>query len=180
MTDARDAEIAELKRRLADVEAARNHPLAATPKPKKADPPWLIWAIAGFIILALLSTCLFDRDTPKSTWTPAVTSPAPDPGVAESVAKTYAERQVRAILKDPDSATFGDEWVRSAKLPIVCGTVNAKNSFGGFTGQTSFLVFGSAAYTEEGEHRNSFVSLWNKLCVDQPTSGRHKHHHHGG
>lgn len=44
-------------------------------------------------------------------------------------------------LKDPESARFGNGLVagRSSKGVItVCGYVNAKNSFGGYTGMTPF------------------------------------------
>lgn len=55
---------------------------------------------------------------------------------------------VKKTLKDPNSAMFGSIYAvknaengskgNSDKIIYVCGTVNAKNSFGGYTGQTPF------------------------------------------
>lgn len=45
---------------------------------------------------------------------------------------------VAAQLKDPDSAEFGN--LRPGKGKVVCGEVNARNSFGGFAGMTPFAV----------------------------------------
>ncbi|WP_141833363.1 hypothetical protein [Delftia sp. HK171] len=51
-------------------------------------------------------------------------------------------------LKDPDSAKFGDTSVVTSpdkspqykELRYVCGTVNAKNSLGGYAGASRFVV----------------------------------------
>jgi hypothetical protein len=47
---------------------------------------------------------------------------------------------VKAALKDPESARFGE--IRAGRRPngdvIVCGWVNAKNGFGGYTGMEPF------------------------------------------
>jgi hypothetical protein len=46
---------------------------------------------------------------------------------------------VRAILKDPDSARFGVmAAAQNSEMLVVCGWVNAKNSFGGYTGEEAF------------------------------------------
>jgi len=60
------------------------------------------------------------------------------------------KQAVTRALKDPNSAIFGDifygEWVTSEKDGIsikrrmCCVTVNAKNSFGGYTGDRQVLV----------------------------------------
>lgn len=50
---------------------------------------------------------------------------------------------IRKRLKDPDSATFGPmRAARSDKTGKirVCGTVNARNSFGGYTGAVRFAA----------------------------------------
>lgn len=46
---------------------------------------------------------------------------------------------VRAALKDPDSAIFGEVGY-NPETRTGCGSVNAKNSFGGYVGQKLFLV----------------------------------------
>lgn len=54
---------------------------------------------------------------------------------------TYqAHEQVRSQLVDPSSAKFGD-IVISKKSKSICGSVNARNRMGGYTGFTSFILF---------------------------------------
>lgn len=53
------------------------------------------------------------------------------------------QQGVRNALKDPDSAKFGRiagaEAADKPGIVYVCGTVNAKNSFGGFTGDKPYV-----------------------------------------
>jgi hypothetical protein len=78
------------------------------------------------------------------------------------------DRMVRA-LKDPDSAHFGNAWVEQKAsydpkvMGIVCGQVNAKNSFGGYTGLKDFIVIAGIPL-EEGTS-SAFNKLWNEHCV---------------
>lgn len=57
-----------------------------------------------------------------------------------------AEAAVRASLKDPESARFAEMRAltrpnaRGEPTEVVCGTINAKNGFGGYTGAKP-LVF---------------------------------------
>lgn len=50
---------------------------------------------------------------------------------------TAAHEFVRASLKDPDSAQFTNDVTGPG---VVCGKVNAKNSFGGFVGPRSYVA----------------------------------------
>jgi hypothetical protein len=54
-----------------------------------------------------------------------------------------ARMHVKQRLKDPESAQFGQLTVRNN---VVCGTVNSKNSFGGYTGPERFYAFGSLVF----------------------------------
>ncbi|MGO8840686.1 MAG: hypothetical protein ACLQF1_05960 [Methyloceanibacter sp.] len=75
-----------------------------------------------------------------------LTACAPSPGTVmpyqlSDSYKATIEATVRATLKDPDSARFG---AMSATKDMtgsvsVCGWVNAKNSFGGYTGDQLFI-----------------------------------------
>lgn len=61
---------------------------------------------------------------------------------------------VRQSLKDPDSAKFSESIATSRKGNnlVGCGSVNSKNSFGGYVGDTRFMVWqGVAAFADE-EH----------------------------
>lgn len=54
--------------------------------------------------------------------------------------RSAIERGARQGLKDPDSARFGDMKASTGKegLINVCGWLNAKNSYGGYTGMGPF------------------------------------------
>lgn len=56
--------------------------------------------------------------------------------------KASAERAVIASLKDPDSARFGPAFgaVDKNGVKYACGTVNAKNGMGGYTGAQMYAV----------------------------------------
>lgn len=92
--------------------------------------------------------------------------------IALSLKQTEAvKRDLAKSLKDPESARFGTIHASDTKDgKIVCGFVNAKNSFGGYTGEklfmgnlaeangsTSFLVAGA------GGDENSQVAM-QKIC----------------
>jgi len=63
-----------------------------------------------------------------------------------------AKRQISSRMKDPDSTKFSGVKIFGAKeARVVCGEVNAKNSYGGYVGAVPFvsdgekinIVFGS-------------------------------------
>lgn len=57
---------------------------------------------------------------------------------------TLIRRGVVDHLKDPESARFGKLVVgpnRKESGAVVCGQVNARNSFGGYTGMQPFMGF---------------------------------------
>jgi hypothetical protein len=57
-----------------------------------------------------------------------------------------------ASLREPSSATFRHVFIGKRPPPtktlkiIVCGEVNARNAFGGFTGYQAFIVSGGSVY----------------------------------
>jgi len=66
------------------------------------------------------------------------------PGVPTALTSTQTavvQSSLRKALKDPDSARFGT--VAAARGPdgaiTVCGMVNAKNAYGGYTGEQPFM-----------------------------------------
>lgn len=56
---------------------------------------------------------------------------------------THAKHVIQEMLKDPESARF--RRIYGAKGGVrkiaICGEVNAKNSYGGYTGYKPFMVF---------------------------------------
>lgn len=65
--------------------------------------------------------------------------------ISDEEAFSKARRTVVSQLKDPYSAVFGELFrttsrnVRGEPTDVVCGKVNAKNSFGGYTGMKGFV-----------------------------------------
>lgn len=67
---------------------------------------------------------------------------------------------VQNYLKDGSSAKFRDQYYN-------CGLVNAKNSFGAYTGYRRFVVVGGRLPFIEGESAGTpeqFQELWQKNC----------------
>ena len=85
-----------------------------------------LWAIA---VLVLLSGCS-----------------EPSQKTAERRAIRDAEAAVTQLLQDPGSATFGEDHFVALGGELICGTVNAKNGFGGYTGQTMWMAWQDAVY----------------------------------
>jgi hypothetical protein len=73
--------------------------------------------------------------------------------------------QVKERLKDPDSAQFRDVFVsNTGGLPVVCGEVNAKNSFGGYGGFQRFISAGTLQLVAKDMAAGEFDTSWVKFC----------------
>lgn len=85
-------------------------------------------AATALLILPVVARAA-DPPTPK---TPTALS---DPD------KAAIRRDVRKTLKDPESAKFGPMTAKKDAKGIVyvCGLVNAKNSYGGYTGMQHYM-----------------------------------------
>lgn len=86
------------------------------------------------------------------------------------------EMAVKQQLRDPDSAVFGrmniysDRKLNDYYTPAVCGRVNAKNGFGGYTGEKAFVfIVPLTAVMIEGsldqKRAELFVKTYNQLCA---------------
>lgn len=78
--------------------------------------------------------------------------------------KIRAEVQVERVLKDPKSAEFESFVSRISGEPVVCGTVNAKNSMGGYSGRQAFMFAGGSLVMAEQASPEDFANLWSRLC----------------
>ena len=68
--------------------------------------------------------------------------------------EALVQRAVQDVLVDPESARFSDDILvhgHGAGL-VACGSVNAKNSMGGYTGNTGFMGWGGDVYLDEGDY----------------------------
>jgi len=75
-----------------------------------------------------------------------------------------AEAAVLGQLRDPHSARFDDRIHVVRPGEIVCGKVNARNGFGGYTGLKAFIYDHGMLFSEEGGG-NKFADLWNTECA---------------
>lgn len=74
-------------------------------------------------------------------WTPTVQDRTSQPQLSEASLKA----KVAATLKDPDSAKFdGVQLVWSGRA--LCGVVNARNSYGAYSGPKSFVADNQGVY----------------------------------
>lgn len=73
-----------------------------------------------------------------------------------------AQRTITAALRDPSSAQFGR--VFPGRVATVCGFVNARNGFGGYTGMQPFIVSGSDAVMVT-ELKPETLAAWKQFCV---------------
>lgn len=70
-------------------------------------------------------------------------------GPTDSELTRLARTSVQKQLKDPDSAKFGEitlvtpaqQSTTYQSIKVACGSVNAKNSYGGYEGVVRFTVF---------------------------------------
>lgn len=71
-------------------------------------------------------------------------------------------------LKDPASAQFRNVFISSISgKRVVCGEVNARNSYGGLTGFERFVAAPVIQVTESGMEAYDFAVTWEKFCIDE-------------
>lgn len=77
------------------------------------------------------------------------------------------KESVKERLKDPSSAKFRNVYFNRGKdnIPMTCGEVNSKNSFGGYLGYTKFISAGSSKNTFLETDVKDFYNLWNQFCT---------------
>lgn len=82
----------------------------------------------------------------------------------------YAEEgkaEIAKLLRDPSSAKFGEARVsRKQGPPVICGTVNSRNGFGGMTGDKRFIAAPGVISVVEGENMTEaeFSGSWIQFC----------------
>lgn len=83
--------------------------------------------------------------------------------VADQDVVALGKAELRKQAKDPDSVQFGEVWEgRTTRgTPIACGTFNAKNSFGAYTGEKRFTAAADIVMIEGGA---VFDEWWQQSC----------------
>lgn len=75
------------------------------------------------------------------------------------------QRILATKLRDPDSAKFDKDYASyKSGAPVVCGTVNAKNGFGGYSGAERYIGMGDTIGVFLESDVSDFKSLWRKVC----------------
>ncbi|EKT4488947.1 MULTISPECIES: zinc-ribbon domain-containing protein [Shewanella] len=160
---------------------AKSCPKCGAKPPKKTS--FLTWAVLAFIVITV-----YGAYQQESNMTPEQKAARAEKREVEKAeeAKRDAEKKaaqdekykeyawiekgkdaVLARLKDPKSAEFKDVYFfRGAdNVPMTCGQVNSKNSFGGFVGFQHFVSGGSPDMTFLQNEVDDFASVWNKFCT---------------
>jgi hypothetical protein len=86
---------------------------------------------------------------------------------SETAARTLAQLAIKDLLKDPGSAQFRNLGVNTLKngVKVVCGEVNARNGFGGYSGFEGFISAGTPKTTFLQSRDSKFSDHWKKLCA---------------
>lgn len=127
---------------------AESCPMCGAKQPKETSV--LTWICVGMLGLAAM-IWFFSDHTPNSS-----SEPSPQMKILQAQASTQVA--VRSILKDPDSAKF--EFLNEK-----CGTVNSKNSFGGYVGSRRFVSVNNIVDLEGySVSKKEMDALWRKHC----------------
>jgi hypothetical protein len=101
--------------------------------------------------------------------------------VSEEMKKRFAvdaaEEGLKQRMKDPESMQTRNvvAYKQGNGGYIVCGEVNAKNSFGGYNGFEPFMGAGDMVYTaSDNEAVGDFNKLYDMGCRANATSGANK------
>ena len=154
-----------------------SEPVASTPRK----------GLAGFIqrrpiasavgALVLVGAGVSRFQTLEGPAPPPTAAPAPrDDTLPVHWPNSLAARFVASSLKDPQSAVFDDVTYRKRRgLHVLCGRVNAKNSFGGYAGFRQFIALNGLVQIHNVGQQGRWSRTWNDLCVktdhDDPPAG---------
>lgn len=122
--------------------------------------------IGMFLLLLVLITSIASKCAPEKTAAEKLQAERELSEISARIKGTsYAKRLVRMHLRDPDSAEFGE--VVNVGGGHICGTVNGKNGFGGYTGSQGFIVSGDVVALEESSNER-FGAFWREACLGAP------------
>jgi hypothetical protein len=94
-------------------------------------------------------------------------SPEQEREDTERDARVNARVAITGLLRDPDSAEFGNMQVHEFEgRTVVCGRVNSRNGFGGMTGPQRFVTDGGTAtiLEETAATPEDFDLVWATTC----------------
>jgi hypothetical protein len=96
----------------------------------------------------------------------ALTAQAADNSAKQESWIWAGKEAVRTKLKDGNSAKFQNTYFNRGKdgVPMSCGQVNSKNSFGAYGGFQRYISAGKPELTFLEEQVTDFHAVWNRFC----------------
>jgi len=67
-------------------------------------------------------------------------------------------------FKDPESARFRNVFLSQIDVPVVCGEVNGKNSYGAYTGYKKYYATDTENFSGLDDNSSEFLFIWNNYC----------------
>lgn len=130
---------------------AESCPMCGAKQPKKTSPFVMFLAVllAGAGLIALV--------TPKTENVVQETKPLTAEDIM-SARQVNAYMTIKSSLKDPDSATINFYKGKP------CGQVQAKNSFGAYTGFKRIVILKDINIEGQGMNSTQFEKMWKKHC----------------
>ncbi len=95
---------------------------------------------------------------------PQEAEPAKVSQYAEFIAK--AKHNITRDFKDPASVLWRNLFVSGDQMPVLCGELNGKNSYGAFVGFRRFYAAENAALQEieDPKHPEMMNGMWKTMC----------------
>jgi hypothetical protein len=135
-------------------------------------------AICLIIVIAIAARSCGNSESGSAAKPKAVAKSAEITTVSKKPSSPYADvgkqyawisagkDAIRNQLKDPESATFRNvHFYSGGGTPVVCGEINARNGFGGFTGYERFVSAGTVISATESQVEGGLGLVWDKFCV---------------
>jgi len=122
--------------------------------------------IVFFVTMGAMMTVEPERDPVLFPEASGYRDTVRSPAEREQLWIMEAQDSVRSRLKDAASAEFRSVAIRQYKgAPLVCGEVNAKNSFGGYGGYQKFIFAGSmGTFLDEHMQPGEMTKAWSEFC----------------
>jgi hypothetical protein len=126
----------------------------------------LTWILGGFFAFGVLFAVYGSTREPSTT---EITQPKNENKAG--LLLYFAQEQIKQNAKDAASVQFRGEQLheKTDVGAVACGEVNAKNSFGAYTGFKGFVAVEKDMnlYIEDGVNSKRFAEKWNKYCVSK-------------
>lgn len=124
----------------------------------------LTWVIGGCFALLVFNFVYNSVNKPYNPPTPKMTpeeAAIAEQGRQRQLEIIAAKNSVTERMKDPESVRFGEVVNRGG---TVCGYVNAKNSFGGYSGDNAFVYDSSSKIVILRGQSQNFDQIWSSKC----------------